>query len=113
MNTLIIGGTGFVGSHMLAQSPSWSSTTVVGSDVDVCDKKALNRLFQRIKPAYIVNLAAITTVKETIASPRENYDVIFYMENGEIISSGSYDFLLASCPKFRKMAEVGGLFCNA
>ena len=78
MNTLIIGGTGFVGSHMLAQSPSWSSTTVVGSDVDVRDKKALNRLFQRIKPAYIVNLAAITTVKETIASPRENYDVIFY-----------------------------------
>jgi len=78
MNTLIIGGSGFVGTHMLAQSPSWSNTKVVGSEVDVRDKAALNDLIVSFRPTYVVNLAAITTVAETAASPNESYDISFY-----------------------------------
>jgi GDP-4-dehydro-6-deoxy-D-mannose reductase len=78
MNTLIIGGSGFVGTHMLAQSPSWSDTKIVGREVDVRDKVALTNLILSFRPNYVVNLAAITTVAETAASPKESYDISFY-----------------------------------
>ena len=78
MNTLIIGGSGFVGTHMLAQSPSWSDTKIVGREVDVRDKVALTNFILSFRPNYVVNLAAITTVAEAAASPKESYDISFY-----------------------------------
>ena len=36
----------------------------------------------------------------------ENYDVIYVMEKGRIVSEGTYGFLLETCEAFRKMAVV-------
>lgn len=78
MKTLIIGGSGFVGSHMQARTPEWSETKIVGSDVDIRDKKALKSLIEIVKPDNVVNLASITTVHETNESPKNAYDISFY-----------------------------------
>jgi GDP-4-dehydro-6-deoxy-D-mannose reductase len=78
IKSLILGGSGFVGTHMLARSPDWSKTTVVGREVDIRDKDALSSLIERIQPDFVVNLAAITTVKESAASPNDSYDISFY-----------------------------------
>ena len=78
MKTLILGGSGFVGSHMKARSPKWSETKVVGSNIDIRDKKALSSLIERSQPDYVVNLASITTVRETVSSPKDAYDISFY-----------------------------------
>lgn len=78
MKTLIFGGSGFVGSFMHSRSPNWSDTNVVGSDVDIRDKKAVKTLIKHINPDNIVNLASITTVKETTQSPKDAYDISFY-----------------------------------
>ncbi len=78
MKTIIIGGLGFAGTHMKAQSPDWSRTKVVGREVDVRDKTALKNLFLSSSPDYVVNLAAITTVRESKESPRHTYNVSFY-----------------------------------
>ena len=37
----------------------------------------------------------------------QNCDVIYLIENGKIISGGSYGDLISSCPKFRKLASLG------
>jgi GDP-4-dehydro-6-deoxy-D-mannose reductase len=78
MNTLIIGGSGFVGTHMQTRSPDWSCTTAVGRDVDIRDREALKALVRAVKPSYVVNLASITTVKEASDSPKDSYDISFY-----------------------------------
>jgi GDP-4-dehydro-6-deoxy-D-mannose reductase len=78
MKTLILGGSGFVGSHMKSRSPKWSETSVVGSNVDIRDKKALSSLIEITQPDYVVNLASITTVRETVSSPKDAYDISFY-----------------------------------
>ncbi len=74
---------------------------------------ALDNQTEQLITNIVASLDNITII--TIAhrySTIKNYDVIFFMENGEVISSGSYDFLLARCPKFRKMAEMGGISRN-
>ena len=76
--TLILGGSGFVGTHMLARSPDWTKTIVEGRGVDIRDKEALRFLIKNTQPDYVVNLAAITTVKEAIVSPKDSYDITFY-----------------------------------
>ena len=76
--TLILGGSGFVGTHMLARSPDWTKTIVEGRSVDIRDKEALRFLIKNTQPDYVVNLAAITTVKEATVSPKDSYDITFY-----------------------------------
>tara|TARA_B100000780_G_C21126955_1_gene457740 strand:- start:808 stop:1707 length:900 start_codon:yes stop_codon:yes gene_type:complete len=78
MKTLILGGSGFVGTHMKERSPEWSNTEVVGSEIDIRDKETLISLVKNTKPDYVVNLASITTVKETSLSPKDSYDISFY-----------------------------------
>lgn len=78
MNSLIIGGSGFVGTHMRAQSPGWSNTKIAGREVDVRNKAELKILILSFRPSHVVNLAAITTVKESSEFPRHAYDVSFY-----------------------------------
>ena len=77
MKTLIIGGSGFVGRHMLDLSPYPGDTKIIGSEVDVRDKSAIKDVLSDFCPSYVVNLAAITTVKESVVSPRHTYDVSF------------------------------------
>ena len=36
----------------------------------------------------------------------ENCDIIFFFDNGRMVASGTYDFLLSESPEFKQMAQV-------
>ena len=74
---LILGGTGFVGRHLMRQLSGRYVVTATGHDHDVRDRDGLKSLVARAAPDAVVNLAAITTVRESLARARETYDVNF------------------------------------
>jgi GDP-4-dehydro-6-deoxy-D-mannose reductase len=75
-SALIIGGTGFVGAHLRAVlEPAWT-VTLTGRVCDVRDVGALRALIARERPDAVVNLAAVTTVRETVEDPRTAYATI-------------------------------------
>lgn len=73
---LIIGGTGFVGPHLRAALEPAYAVTVSGPETDVRDAAALRALVARVRPDAVANLAAVTTVRETVEDPRLAYAVI-------------------------------------
>jgi GDP-4-dehydro-6-deoxy-D-mannose reductase len=76
-SALILGGTGFVGSHLTRQLADRYSVTTVGRKVDIRDELAVRELVSRSKPDVVVNLAAITTVRETFEQPADTYAIGF------------------------------------
>jgi GDP-4-dehydro-6-deoxy-D-mannose reductase len=73
---LIVGGTGFAGAHLrTALEPAWT-VTLTGRACDVRDVAALRVLLDRERPDAVVNLAAVTTVRETVEDPRTAYATI-------------------------------------
>lgn len=74
---LIIGGRGFAGHHLAERLGRGYGVVATGRDCDVRDKAALVSLAARHRPALVVNLAAITTVRETVENPRATYDIHF------------------------------------
>lgn len=72
---LILGGTGFVGRHLAARLARAGEVTAVGRTVDVRDRAALDALVARVRPQVVVNLAAITTVRESFLNPRQTFEV--------------------------------------
>lgn len=75
---VLIGGTGFVGHHLndLFLKNSIQSFQY-GIDKDIRNKKVINELLSDINPDFVVNLAALTTVKETIENPSDTYEIGF------------------------------------
>lgn len=73
--TLIIGGTGFAGSHMKRASPVGSNTLVVGRAVDIRNKESLKTCVKTFNPDLVVNMASITTVKEAVLKPDQIHDI--------------------------------------
>jgi len=74
---LLVGGTGFVGSHMAELCSERYDVVTTGREVDVCNPDQLQSLISRVQPDDVVHLAAITTLKESFENPRETYDVNF------------------------------------
>jgi GDP-4-dehydro-6-deoxy-D-mannose reductase len=74
---LILGGTGFVGRHLARQLSDRYAVTATGRDHDIRDHQRVLDLVSRCAPDLVINLAAITTVKETFERPRETYDIGF------------------------------------
>ena len=74
---LLIGGSGFVGTHMREVLCNRYSVVTSGRDVDVRDIGQLHSLVERVKPDAVVNLAAITTLRESFDDPRATYDINF------------------------------------
>jgi GDP-4-dehydro-6-deoxy-D-mannose reductase len=70
---LIVGGTGFVGRHLAAQLAPRYAVAASGREVDVREAQALWTLVSKAQPDIVVNLAAITTVRETVDDPRRTY----------------------------------------
>jgi GDP-4-dehydro-6-deoxy-D-mannose reductase len=75
---LVLGGTGFVGPHLARQLEDRYSVTLTGRADDIRDSAKVLELVGRLKPQIVVNLAAITTVRESFENPRETYDIGFY-----------------------------------
>lgn len=74
-NVLIIGANGFTGRHLLKYLLANSNYNLIGCSrnddiapekgytyikVDICDAKALNKVFEQVKPDVVVNTAALS-----------------------------------------------------
>lgn len=74
---LLIGGTGFVGSHLAEFCSCRFEVVSTGREVDIRDAEQLQSLITREKPDDVVHLAAITTLRESFEKPRATYDINF------------------------------------
>lgn len=74
---LIIGGSGFAGRHLRQSLQPKFEVTATGRETDIGDAGQMARLVAGTAPAVVVNLASITTVAESFASPRETYRIGF------------------------------------
>ena len=72
---LLIGGTGFVGRHMQELLSSEYNVTATGSSTDIRDFDKIRALIKDYLPDYVVNLASITTVKESFDNPFDTYKI--------------------------------------
>lgn len=74
---LIIGGTGFVGVHLQRLMLQSFAVTATGRDSDLRDGDQVRRLVAGVAPDIVINLASITTVRESFANPHETYRIGF------------------------------------
>ena len=72
---LLIGGTGFVGRHLARQLADRYEVAVSGRAQDIRNAATVRNLVESTRPDLVVNLAALTTVRETFQHPRETYEV--------------------------------------
>ncbi|MBY0579578.1 MAG: GDP-mannose 4,6-dehydratase [Burkholderiales bacterium] len=74
---LLVGGTGFVGSHIALAAGSSFDVVASGRECDVRNADSVAALIARERPDGVVHLAAITTLAESFENPREALDVNF------------------------------------
>ncbi len=84
---LLIGGSGFVGTHM-SENLKQSSYNVLstGREVDIRDPDIIQSVIDEFRPDLVINFAALTTVKETMDDPVGTYNIGFF---------GTYNILSA------------------
>jgi ABC-type multidrug transport system fused ATPase/permease subunit len=69
------------------------------SALDNNTEKEVTEVLSRLTNLTIITIAhRLTTIKD--------YDVIYVMKDGKVVSTGSYDGLLKNCETFRKIALV-------
>ena len=74
---LLVGGTGFVGTHLRNLFEVDSAVISTGTNVDIRDIKKIRALIERERPDNVVHLAAITTLRESFKNPENTYDINF------------------------------------
>ena len=74
---LLIGGTGFVGNHIGSLFKNSHTVVSTGSEVDIRSVDNLYSLIENVNPDLVINLAAITTIKESFEDPYKTYNVNF------------------------------------
>lgn len=75
---LLIGGTGFVGGHLEQHLLADYDVTATGHDKDIRDENQVKQLVAETMPDVVVNLASITTVRESFERPVETYQIGFW-----------------------------------
>ncbi len=75
---LIVGGTGFVGAHLARQLSDRYEPVLSGRADDIRDAARVRALVASAKPELVVNLASLTTVRETFADPKATYDIALF-----------------------------------
>lgn len=76
MRSLIIGGTGFVGCYLADYLRQTTDVDVVDLKLgtDIRDYETVRRVIDELRPDYIYNLAAVTSIPEAIADPQRVID---------------------------------------
>jgi GDP-4-dehydro-6-deoxy-D-mannose reductase len=69
---LCVGGTGFVGKHLVEIADY--EVFVTGRTTDIRNLGSLRELVERVRPDAVINLASLTTVKETFDDPQQTYE---------------------------------------
>jgi len=77
-NALLLGGTGFVGTHMQNLLATEYNVIATGHGDDIRDRGVVRRLVKRANPAIVVNFASITTVRESFEDPERTYHIGFW-----------------------------------
>ena len=76
-NALLIGGTGFVGTHMRRLLEAKFNVIATGHGNDIRDREQVSRLVKKTRPDVVINFASITTVRESFEDPERTYKVGF------------------------------------
>ena len=74
---LLIGGTGFAGSHMSDLLSTDYKVIATGHTVDIRDTAKLQDLIRKTAPDFVANFASITTVNESFEDPIRTYQIGF------------------------------------
>ncbi len=74
---LILGGAGFVGAHLSKSFDQRCTVVSTGRKTDIRDLDTVRTLVAKVKPDRVINLAAVTTLRESIKKPQDTYDINF------------------------------------
>jgi GDP-4-dehydro-6-deoxy-D-mannose reductase len=74
---LIFGGKGFVGKYLSRTASGFCDVTVVGREVDVRNRNQVADTISKLKPDYVINLAAISSIPESFSDPILCKDINF------------------------------------
>lgn len=77
-NALLLGGTGFAGTHMRNLLTAEYNVISTGHSDDIRSRELVSRLVKRASPAVVVNFASITTVRESLEDPEKTYHIGFW-----------------------------------
>ncbi|HIJ85560.1 MAG TPA: NAD-dependent epimerase/dehydratase family protein [Magnetococcales bacterium] len=74
---LLIGGKGFVGTHIHAMLCDTHEVIQSDRECDVRHQESLNQLIRCTKPHWVIHLAAVTTVRDSFKEPDATHDINF------------------------------------
>lgn len=77
-NALLLGGTGFAGTHMRNLLAAEYNVISTGHSDDIRSRELVSSLVKRTNPAVVVNFASITTVRESFIDPEKTYQIGFF-----------------------------------
>lgn len=107
---LLVGGNGFVGSHIRMALESKLVVVSTGRDVDVRNLNQLRSLICKVQPDMVVHLAAVTTLRESFANPQDTYDINFFGTLNLLMALRDSNF--AGRMLFVSSSEVYGLLAE-
>jgi len=73
---VLIGGTGFVGTSFQSLFKNEFNIVCSGSKIDISQKKTIKEYINHHQPNYVINLAAITTLKEVESDKDRAFDIM-------------------------------------
>ena len=76
-SVLILGGSGFVGTHLNTLLKNTYDVVSAGDEFDIRDLNSIKTLVAKVQPDKVVNLAAVSTLKESFQNPYSTYDINF------------------------------------
>lgn len=107
----IFGGTGFVGTHLKQHLSQNYVVSCSGSEVNIADQQEIDILLEKIQPDFVINLAAITTLRESVCDPVGTYRVNFLGVLNILTSLKKINFIGKFL--FISSSEVYGLLSNS
>ena len=108
---LVLGSTGFIGSHFVRSTDLLRrelDTQVVEAppELDIRDLAAVRAIIDRLRPNFVIHLAAVTFVPDSVAEPEKAFEVNF---NGTLnVLTALADAKFAGRMLFVSSAEVYG-----
>lgn len=74
MNVLVIGGTGFIGQHLMRYFVAEGTSTVEKRGfikLDITDRNSLKKVIEKTKPSVVINSSGMTAVDECERRPED------------------------------------------